>query len=172
MLEDDNTTSHRLAESSGLARLDARTGQILGTLRGEPGISLRMFCVMKASESGIWAHKSIQGFKREWQGEATLYVNIYRPESLFDAIGIFASDCALFLQDPRDCDRQVIYRNPHRMSFGPSPITYTQAVATHDTSPPEIEEFSGSLDPFHDPELAKDLPETEPDEVLKTGLYS
>ena len=38
-------------------------------------------------------------------------------------------------------------------------------------SPPEIEEFSGSLDPFHDPELAKDLPETESAEVLKTRLY-
>ena len=91
--------------------------------------------------------------------------------TLLDAIGILASDCALFHQDPRDCDRQVIYRKPHRMSFGPSPITYTQAVATHDTSPPEIEEFSGSLDPFHDPKLAKDLPETEAAKILKTRLY-
>ncbi|KAL2058426.1 hypothetical protein ABVK25_001154 [Lepraria finkii] len=98
-------------------------------------------------------------------GVTTLYVNIYGPESLFDATDISTSDCALFLQDPqaaivRSCIEALIECH----------LALVQLL-TPRPSPPEIEEFSGSLDPFHDPELAKDLPETESAEVLKTRLY-
>ena len=168
-LDDRNSTLHILGEGQEFGCLDKRTGEILGRLRAESGISLQISCVMATSQPGIRPYKQVHG--REWQREATLCVNIYGPEILFEDIGAFASECMLFLQDPRDCDRKVIYRNPHRLSFGKSPITYTQSQPGHGTLSPEIEDFGGSLDPFDITELTKDLPETEPAKILRTSLY-
>lgn len=167
-LDDDNSTLHLLGESQGFGCLDKRPGEILGRLRAESGISLQILCAMATSQPGR-PYKQLHG--RERQREATLCVNIYGPEILFEDIGAFASECMLFLQDPRDCDRKVVYRNPHRLSFGTSPVTYTQFDPGHATLFPEIEDFDGSWDPFDITGLAKDLPETEPVKILKTSLY-
>ena len=167
-LDDDNSTLHILGESQEFGYLDKRTSEILGRLRAESGISLQILCAMATSQPSR-PYKQLHG--REWQREATLCVNLYGPEILFEDIGAFASECMLFLQDPRDCDRKVIYRNPHRLSFGTSPTTYTQTEPGHCTLPPEIEDFDGSLDPLDITELTKDLPETEPVKILRTSLY-
>ena len=167
-LNGDNRALHILGESQEFGYLDERTGEILGRLRAESGISLQILCAMTTSQPGR-PYEQLHG--REWQREATLCVNIYGPEMLFEDIGAFASECSLFLQDPRGCDRKVIYRNPHRLSFGTSPITYTQSEPDHGTLSPEIENFDGSLDPFDITELTKDLPETEPVKILTTSLY-
>ena len=148
--------------------LDERTGEIFGRLRAESGISLQILCAMATLQPSR-LYKRLHG--RDWQSEATLCVNLYGPEILFEDIGAFASECMLFLQDPRDCDRKVIYRNPHRLSFGTSPITYTQSEPGHCTLSPEIEDFDGSLDPLDITGLTKDLPETEPVKTLRTSLY-
>ena len=168
-LNDDNSTLHILSESQEFGCLDRRTGEILGRLRAEPGISLQISCVMATSQPGISPYKNPHG--RECQWGATMCVNIYGPEILFEDIGAFASECMLFLQDPQDCDRKVIYRNPHRLSFVECPVTYTQSEPGHGTLSPEIEDFGGSLDPFDVTELTGDLPETEPAKILRTILY-
>ena len=169
VLDDDNSTLHILGESQEFGCLDIRTGEVLGRLRAESGISLQISCVMTTSKPGIWPYQQLHG--REWQSEATLCVNIYGPEILFEDIGAFASKCMLFLQDPRNCDREVIYRNPHRLAFGTSSMTYTRSEPSHGTLSPEIEDFGGSLDPFDISDLTKDLPETEPAKILRTSLY-
>ena len=167
-LDDDNSTLRLLGESQEFGCLDKRTGEILGRLRAESGISLQILCAKATSQPGR-PYKQLHG--RERQREATLCVDIYGPEILFENIGAFASECMLFLQDPRDCDRKVVYRNPHRLSFATSPITYTQSEPDHGTLSPEIEDFGGSLDPLDITELTKDLPETEPAKLLRTSLY-
>ncbi len=169
VLDDDNSKLHISGESQEFGYLDIRTGEILGRLRAESGISLQILCSMTTSQPGIWLYKQLHG--REGQGELSLCVNIYGPETLFEDIGAFASECMLFLQDPQNCDREVIYRNPHRLSFGTSPITYTRSEPGHGTLSPEIEDFGGSLDPFDISDLTKDLPETEPAKILRTSLY-
>lgn len=45
-----------------------------------------------------------------------LSIIIYGPEDFADDIGRFFQHCHLFLQDPRDCNRNVKYKNPHRLS--------------------------------------------------------
>ena len=168
-LDDDNSTLHVLGEGQEFGCLDSRTGEILGRLRAESGISLQISCVMATSRPSIWPYKNLHD--RERQGGTTVCVNIYGPEILFEDIGAFASECMLFLQDPRDCDRRVIYRNPHRLSLGECPITYTQSEPGYGTLSPEIEDFGGSLDPLDSTELTEDLPETEPAKILRTSLY-
>ena len=168
-LDDDDSTLHILGEGQEFGCLDRRTGEILGRLRAESGISLQISCVMGTSQTGISPYKNLHG--RECQGGATVCVNIYGPEILLEDIGAFASECMLFLQDPRNCDRKVIYRNPHRLSFVERPITYTQTEPGYGTLSPEIEDFGGSLDPFDVTELTGDLPETEPAKILRTSLY-
>ena len=169
VLDDDDSTLHILGEDQEFGYLDRRTGEILGRLRAESGISLQISCVMATSQPGIWPHENLHG--RECQREASVCVNIYGPEVLFEDIGAFASECMLFLQDPQHCDRRVIYRNPHRLSFGECPVTYTQSEPGYGTLSPEIEDFGGSLDPFDITELTGDLPETEPARTLRTSLY-
>ena len=165
-LDENNSTLHILGEGQEFGCLDRRTGEILGRLRAESGISLQILCVVAMSQPG---NKSLHS--RICEREASVCVNIYGPEILFEDIGAFASECMLFLQDPRDCDRKVIYRNPHRLSFGECPITYTQSEPGYGTLSPEIEDFGGSLDPFDTTELTKDLPETEPAKIMRTSLY-
>lgn len=88
-LDDDNSTLRLLGESQEFGCLDKRTGEILGRLRAESGISLQVLCTMATSQPGR-PYKQLHGQER--QREATLCVNIYGPEILFENIGAFASE--------------------------------------------------------------------------------
>ncbi|OCL01572.1 hypothetical protein AOQ84DRAFT_401724 [Glonium stellatum] len=50
------------------------------------------------------------------QTTCSLSIIIYGSEDLFEDVGRFFQDWGLFLRDPRNCDRNVRYRNPHRLS--------------------------------------------------------
>jgi len=51
---------------------------------------------------------------------------LYGPKRMADAVGRFMEDCGYCLQDPYDCDRNVPYINPHRLSslFNDPPMTH------------------------------------------------
>ncbi|KAL8693513.1 MAG: hypothetical protein Q9218_001670 [Villophora microphyllina] len=46
-----------------------------------------------------------------------LNIVIYGPDSLFEAVGVFATRCGIYLQHPMHCSRNVPYRNPHCLSL-------------------------------------------------------
>lgn len=56
----------------------------------------------------------------------SLEVIFYGPKHVADVFGSFMEECDYCLQDPSDCDRNVPYLNPHRLSsqFGNLPMTY------------------------------------------------
>jgi hypothetical protein len=51
---------------------------------------------------------------------------LYGPERMVEAVGRFMEDCGYCLQDPYNCDRNVPYINPHRLSslFDSPPMTH------------------------------------------------
>lgn len=55
-----------------------------------------------------------------------LEVIFYGPKNMADAVGLFMEECGYCLQDPCDCNRNVPYLNPQRLSsmFGEPPMTY------------------------------------------------
>ena len=50
---------------------------------------------------------------------------LYGAQSLFEPVGLFVAKCKLFLQHPRNCDRNVQYRNPHCLSPQENKYPYT-----------------------------------------------
>src|SRR5579859_8081760 len=48
--------------------------------------------------------------------QPVLQVIIYGARHLFESIGTFAVQCRYYLQQPRNCDRNVEYLNPHCLS--------------------------------------------------------
>ncbi|PVI02266.1 hypothetical protein DM02DRAFT_670702 [Periconia macrospinosa] len=60
------------------------------------------------------------------QRKTCLEVIFYGPKTMADAVGLLMEKCGYSLQDPCDCDRNVPYHNPHRLSsqFGDPPMTY------------------------------------------------
>jgi hypothetical protein len=57
---------------------------------------------------------------------------LYGPKCMADAVGLFMEDCGYCLQDPYDCDRNVPYINPHRLSsqFDDPPMTHAMQQPT------------------------------------------
>jgi hypothetical protein len=67
--------------------------------------------------------------------------------ALEDAVGLYLSKHRMYLQDPIDCERNVLYKNPHMISQGGN-IVMTDAYNT----PPatiEIERVSVGLTYWH-----------------------
>ena len=87
------------------------TDQMLGAIlqiNSEPGSSVQLRCIVSRSrpnEDGMATNLSV-----------CLCGIVYGPRRLFDSIGEFLESCNVFLQDPQGCDRNVPYRNPHRLS--------------------------------------------------------
>ena len=115
---------------------------------------------------------SRKGQKEQSKSEHILGVNIYGPPDLSDPVGEFASQCQLFLQDPVNCDRNVVYLNPHRMPFEDVMYTASLPMLLADLAPPKIE-IRHTQDLFRDFELDEELAETDPPHiVLKSTLQS
>ncbi|KAG6999602.1 hypothetical protein G7Y79_00033g067900 [Physcia stellaris] len=148
--------------------LDTRTRKILKALKAEAAVHVQALAV---PTNVIHAQKSKQQREVMTKGHA-LWINIYGPPELFETIGTFASHCKMFLQDPKYCDRNVEYCNPHRMPF--DEVCYTQSLPKPDPAlPPSEIVIRQPRDLFCDFELDENLAETSPPaDVLKTTLQS
>ena len=148
--------------------LDTRTRKILRALKAEAAVHVQALAVPTNIE-----HTKTKKRRREvmTKGHA-LWVNIYGPPELFESIGTYASHCKMFLQDPKYCDRNVEYRNPHRMPF--DEVCYTQTLPKPDPALPLSEiVIRQPRDLFCDFELDENIAETSPPaDVLKTPLQS
>ena len=113
--------------------LDTRTRKILKALTAEAAVHVQALAVFTNVE-----HTQTRKRPRDvlTKGHA-LWINIYGPPELFETIGTFASQCKMFLQDPKYCDRNVEYCNPHRMPF--DEVCYTQSLPKLDPALPPSE---------------------------------
>lgn len=94
---------------------------------------------------------------------------LYGPEELCEPVGEYLTKCRIFLQDPLQNDRDVVYRNPHILSRTEEVVLISElAIETSESQ-------AKGLDNPHDlfSELSKDdhLSLTEAPYVVCTELY-
>ena len=156
----------KVGNANEIIYLDPRTRKILKALKTEPAVHVQLLAV---PTNVIHAQKRKQQREVLTKGHA-LWINIYGPPELFETIGKFASQCKMFLQDPKYCDKNVEYCNPHRMPF--DEVCYTQSLPKLDPGlPPSEIVIRQPRDLFCDFELDENLAETSPPaDVLKTTL--
>lgn len=161
----------RADDGDALASLRSRDARILRILVADPEITLQIFLDPSTDNQAVFGNHPQSSLQSRQAWTQCLCVNIYGPAELFDHVGTFASKCQLYLQDPRHCDRNVEYRNPHRMPF--EEAVYTKSlqlqVPNPDSSTIEIRE---PMDMFRDIGLEEELAETESPRLLITSLQS
>ena len=163
-----------IAQADGgdaLASLGSRDARILRTLLADPDITLQIFLDPSTADQAVFGNRPQSSLHMNETWTQCLCVNIYGPPGLFDHVGAFASKCQLYLQDPRHCDRNVEYRNPHRMPF--EEAVYTNSlhlqIPKPDSSTIEIRE---PMDMFRDIGLEEELAETESPPILRSSLQT
>ncbi|GIZ42556.1 hypothetical protein CKM354_000581800 [Cercospora kikuchii] len=105
------------------------------------------------------------------QPEAQLCIVLYTSEADIDEVGRALDECHIYLQDPQYCDRNVPYRNPHRL-FQPGDTIRT-TFSLHDQLPGNtLESYQNPADILADLETQEELSEALSPPGLKTGLLS
>ena len=161
----------RPQDAEEVAYLDTKTASILSTLQRDQEIRLQAFVIPPNRDQAMPRKSQRPSTNTTRIATHCLCVNIYGSSSLGEALGAFASRCKLFLQDPRNCDRNVEYLNPHRMPL--QEVVFTHSLHFHVPDPmvPEIE-IRKPQDIFRDFELDGTIDETDPPAMLKSILQS
>lgn len=104
-----------------------------------------------------------------------LQVNIYGAKHLFESVGTFVSKCGYFLQQPKNCDRNVEYCNPHCVSpESPKRLFTNDLEDFHEPDTFHANRLylsTNPIDAFMDASSSSMLPETDTPCNLKTQLY-
>ncbi|OCL02270.1 hypothetical protein AOQ84DRAFT_382836 [Glonium stellatum] len=152
-----------------VATVEESTLSMLNTLLEEKDLYLRFSC-STAPDSSILCNKSRSTKRAKHSSKISTYLSVivYGPGELFDDVGKFLDSNELYLQDPYGCDRNVRYRNPHRisgrdpivpMTFGLRPLAFSHG------------ETLNPCDILADFESDETLPESESPPALKTALH-
>jgi hypothetical protein len=152
--KDDNTRVGTL-EENGL--------HVLHGLSEEQIVDLQLLCTTELDRHAFKAHKS-----KLSSPSAYLSIIIYGPFDLFEDVGKFVEECDMYLQDPRSCDRNVKYRNPHRLSGLDPDAPMTSEMEDLTVS---HEKAQGPVDLLAGLESTEFLPETGAPSALRTQLY-
>ena len=103
----------------------------------------------------------------------SLLIIVYGPSSLSDDLGEFFQSYDIYLQDPRGCELDVRYCNPHRLSSMDLPsCPLTSELTLQGTS---LAAFNLEEAPQHPDLLAilnsqEDLPEAPQPDAIQTNL--
>jgi SWI/SNF-related matrix-associated actin-dependent regulator of chromatin subfamily A3 len=95
---------------------------------------------------------------------------VYGPSELSDDVGAFFEACGMFLQDPIGCDRNVQYRNPHRLTWSDGLQQMTFDLPSHEKTN-HINDMQG-LDVLDTLTTPMNLPELDTPSALHTQLLS
>ncbi|KAL7958743.1 SNF2 family N-terminal domain-containing protein [Trichoderma compactum] len=115
----DSQTFHCIGDASIKGQIDPGFAYITDALLDEKELELDITCSIDATQS------SKTRFTTPLSTPCRLKVTLFGPVSLFEEVGSFFEDHNLFLQDPVNCSRNILYRNPHKLSFDSSPALWT-----------------------------------------------
>ncbi|KAI9659384.1 MAG: alpha-1,6-mannosyltransferase [Bathelium mastoideum] len=101
------------SDSSEIGVLGPDIAKAIRVLSEDPDIDLQIRCTIKFDQSPSRARRKLKTTLTCW---ARLSIIVYGVLSNFDCVGDYIEDCGLYLQDPDGCNRNVPYRNPHRLS--------------------------------------------------------
>ncbi|KAL2855380.1 SNF2 family N-terminal domain-containing protein [Aspergillus pseudoustus] len=155
----DSTTGRHI----GLVA-NPETLQFLSILSQEEGIELQIQLHREKHTKKVYGKKGKCGDPIT----TTLNVVVYGPFDLFEDIGDFTQDNGYYLQEPRHCDRNVPYRNPHCLSGEDDevPFTFDLGKQEEDIVAAKIPDLLVGL------ETCEVFPEDHDPPGLTTPLYS
>ena len=124
-------------------------------------------------ESELQHTRGSRKSRRPASEELTVSVILYGPAALFDFVGSFVSNCGLYLQHPKHCDRNVRYRNPQCLRQPTQNVWSTQDVERtfHFGTSTESEVLCNPIDMFAEQSGGQILPETDEPGAIQTKLY-
>lgn len=115
-------------QERAVGTLARKTIQILRTLQDGSGVSLQYFLKWISGSAYEGTYSWGKGDRAPSRSRWGLFVNLYGPARLAEDVGSFVEACRICLQDPEHCDRNVEYRNPHRLPRNDGAIYYTQSL--------------------------------------------
>lgn len=116
---DDSQTFRCIEDASVKGQIDPGFAYITDALLDEKELELEIACSIDATISPKTK------FTMPLSTSCRLKVTLFGPVSLFEEVGSFFEDHNLYLQDPVSCSRNVIYRNPHKLSVDRGPDLWT-----------------------------------------------
>jgi hypothetical protein len=157
----------QIGHCSIFGETDERTAKILEKLVSDEDIKFQISCrtINRRAAPGK------KGKRKPGANELQYVMNtiIYGPAELGDAVGQFLAKCGIFLQDPLNCDRDVVYLNPHILSRTEEIVTTFSLVSFNDT--PEIEQLISQEDLFSELSSDSHLALTDAPDAIETPLY-
>ena len=110
-----------------------------------------------------------KGEERGSHAIVRLSVILYGPLRNFDEVGEYLDNCEIYLQDPKGCDRNVRYRNPHRLSglSSHAPFTIDQELCE---SMKSCERAFQPVDYLAEVDTKTNLPETNASDAIARPL--
>ena len=148
--------------------LDERSAKILSNLSSEQGITFQIYCrtINRRAAQGK------RGGRKPGANELQYVMNtiIYGPIELCDPVGEYLSKCGVYLQDPLNCDRDVVYSNP-QVICRTTEVVMTSSLVSQNAAP-EVEKVISREDLFS--ELCSDdhLSLTDAPDAVSTPLYT
>ncbi|KAL7942167.1 SNF2 family N-terminal domain-containing protein [Trichoderma barbatum] len=111
---DDSQTFHCVDDASIKGHIDPGFTYITAALLDEEELELEITCSTDAtlSQAKFTVPLSILCY---------LNVTLFGSPCLFEDVGSFCEDHNLYLQDPANCSRNALYRNPHKLSVNSGP---------------------------------------------------
>jgi SWI/SNF-related matrix-associated actin-dependent regulator of chromatin subfamily A3 len=147
--------------SSAAAQLNPRDEKLFRALAEETSIELQI----SIADSFGASFDINTGFVASSTISVPLSIIVYGPMEIYDDIGDFFQDCDLYLQDPIECDRDVPYRNPHRLSGRDRDVPMTSVFGRE-----VVDVLSEQPDNFETLFTSIDLPEMDTPQMLETSL--
>lgn len=103
-----------ISDASGCGKFSSDYIDIVQALLDEPSLRLQASCTVGSLQPQKATAKPVQLGPISHPCE--LSIIIYGPKELLDDVGEFFQDLEMYLQDPKDCEWDVKYCNPHRLS--------------------------------------------------------
>ena len=147
--------------------LSCANGACLGILKGKDTTVLSSI----ASVQNMFIQSMLQ---RNEQKPLTLCLSaiIYGPLEQFNEVGEYLAEMCYYLQEPYHCDRNVKYRNPHRLNGLDQSVPMTFELHHKDEA---IEVTAGvmekPIDVLSSFESNQRIVEAESPRAIKTSLY-
>lgn len=154
-------------ECGPIGQLSKHLAKVIGVLE-EQGVSLQLRCTV-AGNDGQRSRRKRETINSKFS--ATFCATLYGSQHLFAEIGSFLEDCDICLQDPKAaCDRNVLYRNPHKYS-GSDEIALMTLNIDEKCHDGEMSANGNFHCPLDDLSFQGNLPEADTPPALSTELF-
>lgn len=140
--------------------IDPNYTHLTDALLEESAIELQITCIHDPAQQGYGGRQKSSKLLVQ-SLPCSLAITLYGPMELFENIGDFFQSYEIYLQDPRQCDRNVRYCNPHRLSSSdPESCLWTSDLLENSTQLVEMATLEPRPELLDMLESYEELPET------------